>query len=141
MTATPLLFHAGRYEQLLAKAPVFSTLSPELLEPILASGEERAFGAGETIVRQGDPGDDLYVILEGRVRVERGGRAVESLRQGEFFGEVAVLDGRPRSADVVAETAVRTLRLSREVVRDALQRDPRAAWAMLQVLAGRLRGD
>jgi flavin reductase (DIM6/NTAB) family NADH-FMN oxidoreductase RutF len=140
-SGTPLLFHGGQYEQLLARAPVFSTLSPELLEPILASGEERAFQAGETIVRQGAPGDDLYVILEGRVRVERGGRAVESLDRGEFFGEVAVLDGRPRSADVVAETPVRTLKLSREVIRDALVREPRAAWAMLQVLAGRLRGD
>jgi flavin reductase (DIM6/NTAB) family NADH-FMN oxidoreductase RutF len=140
-SGTPLLFHGGQYEQLLARAPVFSALSPELLEPILASGEERAFQAGETIVRQGAPGDDLYVILEGRVRVERGGRAVESLDRGEFFGEVAVLDGRPRSADVVAETPVRTLKLSREVVRDALEHEPRAAWAMLQVLAGRLRGD
>jgi CRP-like cAMP-binding protein len=66
---------------------------------------------------------------------------VESLDRGEFFGEVAVLDGRPRSADVVAETPVRTLKLSRKVVRDALEHEPRAAWAMLQVLAGRLRGD
>ena len=102
-TGTPLLFHGGQYEQLLVRAQVFSTLSPELLEPILASGEERSFGEGEAIVRQGEPGDDLYVILEGRVRVERGGRPVESLGEGEFFGEVAVLDGRPRSADVVAE--------------------------------------
>jgi flavin reductase (DIM6/NTAB) family NADH-FMN oxidoreductase RutF len=140
-SGTPLLFHGGRYEQLLARAPVFSTLSPELLEPILASGEERAFRAGEMIVRQGDPGDDLHVILEGRVRVERGGRALETLGEGEFFGEIAVLDGRSRSADVVSETAVRTLRLSRDVVRDALAREPRASWAMLQVLAERLRGD
>ena len=128
--------------RLLAKsAGLLRPFSPELLAPILASGEARAFHAGETIVRQGDPGDDLHVILEGRVRVERGGRALETLAEGEFFGEVAVLDGRPRSADVVAETAVRTLRLSREVVRDALEREPRAAWAMLQVLAARLRGD
>ena len=138
---TPLLFHGGQYEQLLMRAKVFSTLSPELLEPILASGEERSFGEGEAIVRQGEPGDDLYVILEGRVRVERGGRPVESLGEGEFFGEVAVLDGRPRSADVVAEIPTRTLRLSREVVRAALEREPHAAWAMLQVLASRLRGD
>jgi flavin reductase (DIM6/NTAB) family NADH-FMN oxidoreductase RutF len=140
-TGTPLLFHGGQYEQLLATTPVFSTLTPDLLEPILASGEERAFPAGGSIVRQGDPGDDLYVILEGRVRVERAGRVVESLGEGEFFGEIAVLDGRLRSADVVADTAVRTLRLSREVVRGALQREPRAAWEMLQVLAARLRGD
>ena len=140
-SGTPLLFHGGQYEQLLARAPVFSALSPELLDPILASGDEQAFPPGETIVRQGDPGDDLYVILEGRVRVERGGRVLELLGQGEFFGEVAVLDGRPRSADVVAESAVLTLRLSREVVRGAVEREPRAAWEMLQVLAARLRGD
>jgi flavin reductase (DIM6/NTAB) family NADH-FMN oxidoreductase RutF len=140
-TGTPLLFHGGQYEQLLATAPVFSALSPDLLEPLLASGEERSFEAGVTIVRQGDPGEDLYLIVEGRVRVERDGRAVKSLGEGEFFGEVAVLDGRPRSADVVADTAVRTIGLSRTVVRDALEREPRAAWAMLQVLAARLRGD
>ncbi|HEV8565085.1 MAG TPA: flavin reductase [Actinomycetota bacterium] len=138
---TPLLFHGGQYEQLLAKAPVFSALSPELLEPILASGEERAFAEGEVIVRQGGPGDLLYVILEGRVHVERGGRLIETLREGEFFGEVAVLDGRPRSADVVAATPVRALTISRDVLRELLQREPRAAWAMLEVLAARLRAE
>ena len=140
-SGTPLLFHGGQYEQLLAKAAVFSTLAPELMAPILASGQERAFAAGETIVREGEPGDLLYVILEGEVRIERGGRRLETLGAGEFFGEVSVLDGRPRSADVVADTAVRSAVLSREVVREALAREPRAAWAMLQVLAGRLRGD
>ena len=120
---------------------MFSALSPEILEPILASGVERTFPAGETIVRTGERGDLLFVILEGRVRVERDGRTVESLGAGEFFGEVAVFDGRPRSADVVAETPVRSLTLSRDVVREALEREPRAAWAMLQVLAARLRGD
>lgn len=140
-TGTPLLFHGGQYEQLLAKAPLFSALSSDLLEPMLASGDERSFSPGETIVSQGDPGEDLYVILEGRVRVERDGRAVQSLGEGEFFGEVAVIDGRPRIADVVADTEVRTIRLSRAVIQGALEREPRAAWAMLQVLASRLRGD
>jgi flavin reductase (DIM6/NTAB) family NADH-FMN oxidoreductase RutF len=136
---TPLLFHGGQYEQLLAKAPVFSALSPELLAPILASGEERAFAEGEAIVRQGEPGDLLYVILEGRVRVERSGRVIETLGEGEFFGEVAVLDGRPRSADVVGATPGRALTISRDVLRKTLEREPRAAWAMLEVLAARLR--
>jgi flavin reductase (DIM6/NTAB) family NADH-FMN oxidoreductase RutF len=136
---TPLLFHGGQYEQLLARAPVFSALSPELLEPILASGEERLFAEGETIVREGEPGELLYVILEGGVRVERSGHVLESLGKGDFFGEVAVLDGRPRSADVVAATPVRSLTISREVLRETLEREPRAAWAMLEVLAARLR--
>jgi flavin reductase (DIM6/NTAB) family NADH-FMN oxidoreductase RutF len=140
-SGTPLLFHGGQYERLLARAPLFSALPSELLEPMLASGDERSFEPGATIVRQGDPGEDLYLILEGRVRVERDGRAVQSLGEGEFFGEVAVIDGRARIADVVAETAVRTIRLSRTVIQDALEREPRASWAMLQVLASRLRGD
>jgi flavin reductase (DIM6/NTAB) family NADH-FMN oxidoreductase RutF len=138
-TGTPLLFHGGRYEQLLARAPVFSAMSPELLEPILASGKESAFEEGETLVREGEPGDRMYVVLEGQVRVERGGRLLVTLGEGEFFGEVAVLDGRPRSADVVAATAGRALSIGREVLRETLEREPRAAWAMLEVLAARLR--
>jgi flavin reductase (DIM6/NTAB) family NADH-FMN oxidoreductase RutF len=138
---TPLLFHGGQYEQLLARSPVFSALSPELLAPILATGEERAFAEGETIVTEGKPGDVLYVILQGSVRVERGGRVLETFGEGEFFGEVAVLDGRPRSADVVAATPGRVLAISRDLLREALEREPRAAWAMLEVLAARLRAD
>jgi flavin reductase (DIM6/NTAB) family NADH-FMN oxidoreductase RutF len=135
----PLLFHGGQYEQLVASVPLFASLAPEILQPILAAGTQRAFSAGETIVREGEPGDELYVILEGTVRVERAGRLLKTFGRGEFFGEVAVLDGRPRSADVVAETAATCLSLPRDLLRDALASDPRAAWAMLETLAARLR--
>ena len=135
----PLLFHGGQYEEIVASVPLFSSLAPDLLQPILASGIERTYAAGEIIVREGDPGDELYVILQGTVRVERAGRVLKTFGQGEFFGEVAVLDGRPRSADVVAETDVTCLSLPRDLLRDALAGDPRAAWAMLETLAARLR--
>jgi flavin reductase (DIM6/NTAB) family NADH-FMN oxidoreductase RutF len=137
----PLLFHGGWYEQLLAKVPLFSSLSAPLLEPILRTGERRSYAAGDVIVREGDPGQDLFVILTGTVRVERGGRVLQVLSEGEFFGEVAVLDGRPRSADVIAGAAVDCLLVSREVLRTTLASEPRAAWAMLEILAGRLRED
>jgi flavin reductase (DIM6/NTAB) family NADH-FMN oxidoreductase RutF len=137
----PLLFHGGQYERLLASVPLFASLAPDVIEPILAAGLERSYENGEVIVREGDPGDELFVILEGRVRVERGGRAVKSFGPGEFFGEVAVLDGRPRSADVVADGSARCLSLHREVLREVLQEEPRAAWAMLETLASRLRED
>jgi flavin reductase (DIM6/NTAB) family NADH-FMN oxidoreductase RutF len=136
----PLLFHGGRYEQLLASVPLFSSLSPELMAPILASGAERSFGAGETIVREGEPGDELFVILAGDVRVERDGRQVRTFGTGDVFGEVAVLDRHPRSADVVAIGDVRCLTISRETLRETLAAEPKAAWAMLEILAGRLRG-
>ena len=140
-SGTPLLFHGGRYEHLTATGPLFSALSPDVLQRILASGSERTFAAGEAIVRRGEAGDDLFVVVDGTVRVERDGRTLVSLGPGEFFGEIAVFDERPRSADVTAETRVRCIAISRDALRDALALEPEAAWAMLQVLASRLRDD
>ncbi len=137
----PLLFHGGRYEHLLERAPVFSSLPPEVLAAITAGGDERTFEPGEFVVREGESGDELFVILEGEARVERASTVLTTFRDGDFFGEISVFDGRPRSADVVAATPLRTLAISRELVRAALEREPLAAWAMLEVLAGRLRDD
>jgi flavin reductase (DIM6/NTAB) family NADH-FMN oxidoreductase RutF len=137
----PLLFQGGRYQHLLERAPVFSSLPPEILDAITAEGDERAFEEGEFVVREGDPGDDLFVILEGEARVERKGSALATFGAGEFFGEIAVFDGRPRSADVVAASPLRALAISRDVVREALTREPLAAWAMLETLAARFRDD
>jgi flavin reductase (DIM6/NTAB) family NADH-FMN oxidoreductase RutF len=136
----PLLFHGGRYEHLrLAEAPLFAALSPEMRDRILAAGEERRYAKGETVVREGQPGDDLFVILDGSARVERGGRVLSRFAPGEFFGELSVLDGRLRSADVVADSPLRCLAVPREALRDALLAEPSAAWEMLSLLAGRVR--
>jgi flavin reductase (DIM6/NTAB) family NADH-FMN oxidoreductase RutF len=137
----PLLFHGGRYEHLLERAPVFSSLPAEILDAITSEGDERIFEAGELVVREGDPGDELFVVLDGEARVERKGTPLATFRAGEFFGEIAVFDGRPRSADVVATTRLRTLAISRDLIREALTREPRAAWAMLETLAVRFRDD
>ena len=137
----PLLFHGGRYERLLAGAPMLSTLPQEILEAITAAGEERTYEPEQQVVREGEPGDELFVILEGDARIERGGNVLATFGPGEFFGEIAVLDGRPRSADVVAATPLRCLTVSREVLKQALEHAPEASWAMLRILAGRLRVD
>jgi flavin reductase (DIM6/NTAB) family NADH-FMN oxidoreductase RutF len=137
----PLLFQGGRYQHLLERAPVFSSLPPEILAVITAEGVERTFEPGEFVVREGEPGDELFVIIEGEARVERKGSALSTFGEGEFFGEIAVIDGRPRSADVVAVSPLRALAISRDLVRSTVEREPRAAWAMLEVLAGRLRDD
>jgi flavin reductase (DIM6/NTAB) family NADH-FMN oxidoreductase RutF len=137
----PLLFHGGRYEHLLERAPFFSSLPPEILDAITSQGDERIFESGEFVVREGDPGEELFVILDGEARVERKGSALATFGAGEFFGEIAVFDGRPRSADVVAATHLRTLAISRDLIREALIREPRAAWAMLEALAARFRDD
>ena len=89
-------------------------------------------------MRIGEPGDSLSLVLEGTVRVERPGKLVR-LGVGELLGEIEVLDGGPRIADITAETAVRCLEITRPNLLRALESDPRAAMALIEVLAGRFR--
>ena len=74
-----------------------------------------------------------------KLEVERGGRPLAMLGTGDFFGEVSVLDGGPRTADVVAATDVRCLVVGGDTVRETLIAQPEAAWEMLRVIAHRLR--
>ena len=136
---TPLLFHGGRYGRLPREAPVFSELPPELLEPILAHGAERAYADGEAIMRIGEPGSELMLVVEGAVRVERPGQRLV-LGPGELIGEIEVLNpGGGRIADIHAEGDVKCLVVTRDELLAALQADPRAAIALIEVLAARFR--
>jgi flavin reductase (DIM6/NTAB) family NADH-FMN oxidoreductase RutF len=136
----PLLFHGGRYERLIRDPRVFSMLPRELLDPILALGEEREYADGEAIMRIGEPGAELLLVLEGMVRVERPGRSL-TLGAGELIGEIEVLDpSGGRIADIHAEGGpVRCLAISRDDLLAALRADPRAAVALIEVLAARFR--
>ena len=138
---SPLLFHGGHYEALSApEGSILGALPPAMREKLLSAGEEHEFEPGDTVIRQGERGADAFVILSGYARVVRDGRDVTRLGAGQFFGEVAMLDGRPRTADVVAETRLRCIALSRETVQRALRAEPDLAWRVLEVLAGRIRG-
>jgi flavin reductase (DIM6/NTAB) family NADH-FMN oxidoreductase RutF len=135
----PLLFHGGRYERLIRDPRVFSLLPAELLDPILALGEEREYADGEALMRIGDPGAELLLVLEGTVTVVRPGRSL-TLGPGELVGEIEVLDpGGGRIADIHAAGPVRCLAISRDQLLVALQADPRAAIALIEVLAARFR--
>jgi flavin reductase (DIM6/NTAB) family NADH-FMN oxidoreductase RutF len=135
----PLLFHGGRYERLVRDPRVFAALPDDLLQPILAAGVERSFADGEAIMRIGDPGDALYLILEGTVHVQRPGRSVR-LGPGELIGEIEILDpGGGRIADITAEGAVRCLEVDRSDLLRTLETHPRAAIALIEVLASRFR--
>jgi flavin reductase (DIM6/NTAB) family NADH-FMN oxidoreductase RutF len=135
----PLLFHGGRYERLVEDPRVFSLLPRELLDPILALGEERTYADGEPIMRIGDPGRDLLLVVEGSVHVERPGRSL-TLGPGELIGEIEVLDpGGGRIADIRADGQVRCLVVGRDTLLAALEADPRAAVALIEVLAARFR--
>jgi len=135
----PLLFHGGRYERLIEDPRVFSQLPRELLDPILALGEERDYGDGEAVMRIGDAGCDLLLVVEGSVRVERPGFS-STVGPGELIGEIEVLDpGGGRIADIHAVGPVRAIAVSRDALLGALESDPRAAVALIEVLAARFR--
>src|SRR5439155_13854694 len=105
----------------------------------LALGVEREYADAEPIMRIGEPGDELLLVVEGTVRVERPGHSV-TLGAGELIGEIEVLDsGGGRIADIHAEGPVRCLAVSRADVLGALEANPRAAIALIEVLAARFR--
>jgi flavin reductase (DIM6/NTAB) family NADH-FMN oxidoreductase RutF len=135
---TPLLFHGGGYGRVVGNPRVFSALPPELLEPILAAGVERVYEEGEAIMRTGEAGDAMVLVVEGSATIERGGRKVP-VAPGELVGEIAVLDGGPRTATVAAESRVRVLEIGRDELMRVLEADPKAATALIAVLASRFR--
>jgi hypothetical protein len=135
----PLLFHGGRYERLIEDPQVFSMLPEELLGPILALGQAREYADGQVIMRAGERGAELLLVVAGSVRVERPGRSL-TLGPGELIGEIEVLDpGGGRIADISAVGPVRAVAVSREQLLHALEADPRAAIALIEVLAARFR--
>src|SRR5262249_20098817 len=91
---------------------------------------------GASIVQVGEAGDAFYLLLEGRAAVAGKSRV---LRPGDFFGEMALLDGGPRSATITATTPARVIRLPRRAFVKAVEEDPQVALAVMAVLAARVR--
>jgi len=126
--------------KLLREVPLFSRLSDRQLEAILKTAKEREFEPGVPIVREGEQSNlGFYLILDGQVEVKRGERTLAKLGSGQFFGEMALLDGQPRSADVIPTTKTRCLVLARWDIKGLISTYPDIAMAMLEELARRLR--
>lgn len=124
---------------LLGEVPLFAGLSKRHLRRIADGSTVARFPAGRTIIQQARPGDTFYVIVAGKVKVLRGTRRVGSAERGGFFGELALITGAPRSASVVAETSVVTLRLPRGVFRKMVLREPEIGLRIMTGLAERLQ--
>jgi len=125
--------------QRLAKVPLFSECSQRDLQTIARVVREIPHAAGTVIAREGEPGVGLFIILDGAAEVSIGGRKKATLGPGEFFGEIALLDGGPRTATVSAKTDVRLLGLTEWVFRGLMHEHPSIALKTLQQMAGRLR--
>ena len=128
-----------RGADLLAQVPLFEGLSRRHLKQIAEHADEISFREKETIVEAGEPGGSFFVIVEGEVRVVRGDRTIARAGPGEFFGEISLLDGGPRTASVIAETPVVAIRLFKASFDKVVRDEPRVAGKILAVVARRLR--
>jgi CRP-like cAMP-binding protein len=123
----------------LRQVPLFSACSKRELRAIAGVVKEVHHPKGTVIAREGNPGVGLFVIVDGEAVVTIGGRRMAVLRRGDYFGEIALLDGGPRSATVTARSDVRLLGLTEWVFRGLLQEHPSIAVKTLESMAGRLR--
>ncbi|HUL85548.1 MAG TPA: cyclic nucleotide-binding domain-containing protein [Actinomycetota bacterium] len=117
---------------------VFTGLTREEGEEILAAGSPISFPSEAAIFRSGDHGDAMYVITKGAAKVEVGGR-FHILHAGDFFGEMALLAPGPRMATIVAEGDVETVRIPAEAFERFVLEHPAVAVAMMKQLVIRLR--
>ena len=128
-----------RGADLLAQVPLFEGLSRRHLKQIAEHADEISYREQETIVEADQPGGSFFVIVEGEVKVLQGNRVIARAGPGEFFGEISLLDGGPRSATVVADTPVLAIRLFKTSFDRVVAQEPKVAAKILTVVARRLR--
>ncbi len=137
----------NRTEQL-KSVELFSSLKDRALERVSSIAQEESHPRGANIFQHGDVGDKVYLILDGKVRIARqvpgmGEEALAVLGAGQVFGEMALLDESPRSADALAHENCRLLAIAKEDLDDLLFRDKELAyevlWSTVHMLVGRLR--
>jgi CRP/FNR family cyclic AMP-dependent transcriptional regulator len=128
-----------RRTELLAAAPLLAGVDAEGLERIAARTIEVAFADGHVIARQGEVGTGFFLIADGAVKVVRDGKTIVTLGPGDFFGELSVLDGRPRVAQVIAVGPTTCLALATWDLEAVINEQPSVGLALLRGLSERLR--
>jgi len=113
----------------LQRIGMLGPLTPEQIGRLAEENVERVYAAGEPVIRQGDPGDSLFVIMSGRVEVtvvQEGTRSLRlaTLEEGDYFGEMSLMTGAPRSATVAALVETRLLEVGKESFRRILAAQP-----------------
>jgi CRP/FNR family cyclic AMP-dependent transcriptional regulator len=128
----------GDWAEVLAGIPLFTGVPKRHLRALARSAKTAEYGRGDIVIVTGERDDGLYVILSGRAKVI-GRSTTRLLAQGDYFGELAMIDGEPRSATVVAARDLHVMRVSQRALMELMERQPDIAVTMLKVLSERLR--
>jgi CRP-like cAMP-binding protein len=124
---------------LLERAPLFAGVRREQLGAIARISDLIEVRVGTALTHEGRHEGYFFVIVSGTVRIDRGGRRINTIGPGDFLGEIALLDGGPRTASATAETDCRLLSLTRERFHDLLDTSPSVRTAILEAAGRRLR--
>lgn len=130
-----------RVERVLAlkNIELFHDIPGEVLADIATLLEEESFEKGQYIVNEGDLGKELFMIVKGEVEVIAGGNKVAVMKEGDGFGEMALIDNQPRSADIVASDDVLVLKMESDDFLEILKQRDEVALGVIRVLTGRIR--
>jgi CRP/FNR family cyclic AMP-dependent transcriptional regulator len=127
--------------ELIRKVPLFSRLSKKGLEDVAHIADELDLPAGKLMAKEGDRGREFFVLLEGEADVTKGDRSINTMRDGDFFGEIALVTKMPRTANVTATTPVRVLVITERDFSGLLKRSPEVARGVAEALAERVAPD
>jgi CRP-like cAMP-binding protein len=127
------------YLEHLASVPLFAACSRKDLQRIARASDEVQIPEGRTLMKQGDVGRECFVLVDGKVKVERNGKRIASLGPGAYFGELSLLDKGPRTATVTAESPITVLVLGPREFSGVLDEVPTLAHKLLTALAQRIR--
>ena len=135
------MLRGNRKIELIARVPLFAGCSKKELAKIAALADEIDLPAGSKLTREGKTGREFCVLVSGSADVRKGKRKLATLRDGDFFGEIALILNAPRSATVWATTPVRLLVVERRAFRHLMDELPSIQVKVLEALAARLASE
>jgi CRP/FNR family cyclic AMP-dependent transcriptional regulator len=127
--------------ELIRKVPLFSKLSKKELADVAHIADELDLPKGKVMALEGDRGREFFVLLEGEADVTKGDRSINTMREGDFFGEIALVTKMPRTASVTATSDVRVLVITEHDFAALLKRSPDVGRGVAEALAERVAPD
>ena len=131
--------HIDEKLELLKRTPLLSALGRKEIEAVGMLVDEIDVPAGQVLMREGDTGREFFVLVDGTVGIDRGGTRIRTLKSGDFFGEIALLDEGPRTATATADGASRLLVLGHREFHSLMDQFPAIRTCVLEALAVRIR--